>query len=292
MEFREITVDDIERIRSFDMQGENSCENAFVSMLVWQKAYRNEIAFFDDMLFVRSFSQSGPIYRIPIGGNLGKGMDILCEYVGGKPIFWAQEGARLEEFRRIYSEKYEFQEKRDAFDYIYECEALASLSGKKYHSKRNHISAFSKKHDWHYERITAENISAVRECAEEWYKQNAERVDKYMLVEQNGINTMLDNMEVLGIRGGAIVCDGRAVAFTLGSQINRDVFDVHIEKALPDYAEAYTVINREFVRHEITKYKYVNREDDMGLEGLRRAKLSYRPKILLKKYTCIPRNNI
>lgn len=292
MQFREIKVSDGEIIRGLYMEGENSCENAFVNLLVWQKAYRNEIAFFDNMLFVRSFSNGKPAYRLPIGGDLEKGMRILREFTGGDPRIWAQEGVRLEEFRKVYSERYEFCESRDAFDYIYEREALASLSGKKYHGKRNHISAFSKKHEWHYERITQDNIPAVRECASEWYKQNAERVDRYMLVEREGIETLLDNMEVLGIHGGAIVCDGRVVAFTLGSRINREVFDIHIEKALPDYAEAYTVINREFVRHELTEYKYVNREDDMGLEGLRRAKLSYRPAILLKKYTCLPKENI
>lgn len=292
LEFREINVSDIERIRGFSTEGESSCENAFVNMLVWQKAYRNEIAFYEDMLFVRSFSHGRPIYRIPIGADLERGLELLRGYTGGEPIIWAQEGVRFEEFRKAYSDKYEFRESRDAFDYIYECEALATLSGKKYHGKRNHIAAFSKKHDWHYERITVENIKAVRECAAEWYKQNAERVDRYMQVEREGIETILGNMELLGVRGGAIVCEGRVVAFTLGSQINREVFDVHIEKALPDYAEAYTVINREFVRNELAEYKYVNREDDMGLEGLRRAKLSYRPVILLKKYTCIPKENI
>lgn len=292
LEFRQIDVSDIERLRAFDMEGENSCENDVVNMLVWQKAYGNEIAFFEDMLFIRSFSENGPVYRLPMGDDFRKGMKMLYEYVGGDPIFWAQEGARLSEFRKEYSDKYDFFEVRDAFDYIYEREALASLSGKKYHGKRNHISSFSKKHQWHYEPISADNIVAVRECAAEWYEKNAERMDKYMRVERDGIELLLDNMERLRVRGGAIVCDGRVVAFTLGSQINREVFDIHIEKALPDYAEAYTVINNEFVRNELTEYKYVNREDDLGLEGLRRAKLSYRPAILLKKYRCIPKENL
>lgn len=292
MEFRKIAISDREKISEFFSRGENSCENAFVNMLVWQRAYGNEIAFWEDMLFIRSCSRGTPVYRLPMGGKLERGIEILCEHEGKKPTFWAQDGRKFNEFKEKYSNEYDFCEKRDAFDYIYESEKLANLSGKKYHSKRNHISSFSKKHEWRYEKIKAENIEAIRECADEWYQKNADRIDKYMQTERKGINLILDNMETLRVSGGAIYCEAKPVAFTLGSPINNEVFDVHIEKALPDFAEAYTVINREFVRNELCEYRYINREDDMGLEGLRRAKLSYRPEILLKKYTCIPKENL
>ena len=100
-----------------------------------------------------------------------------------------------------------------------------------------------------------------------------------------GVETILDYLELLGVRGGAVYVGENVVAFTLGSKISGEILDIHIEKALNDYAEAYTVINREFAR-TLTEYKYINREDDMGLEGLRKAKLSYKPAILLKKYAC------
>ena len=176
---------------------------------------------------------------------------------------------------------------RDAFDYIYLQSDLATLSGKKYHSKRNHISAFSKKYEWHYEAVNESNIDAVRECARLWYKENADRMSKTMLCEQNGIELMLSNMQSLNIKGGAVFVEGKAVAFCLGSPINSKCFDTHIEKALSEYSEAYTVINREFAKNELDGYMYINREDDLGLEGLRRAKLSYKPAILLKKFECI-----
>ena len=139
--------------------------------------------------------------------------------------------------------------------------------------------------EWVFKAITAENIGDVKLCAEKWYMENAGREDRYLRCEKRGIETILDNMELLGVRGGAIYVEGKVVAFTLGSRISDDIFDIHIEKALSDYAEAYTVINREFAR-TLEGYKYINREDDMGLEGLRKAKLSYKPAILLKKYAC------
>ena len=97
---------------------------------------------------------------------------------------------------------------------------------------------------------------------------------------------MFQNLETLELLGGAIFVDDKVVAFTLGSKISDEIFDIHIEKALKDYAEAYTVINQQFAKNELSEYKYINREDDLGIEGLRKAKLSLKPCMLLKKYLC------
>ena len=93
-------------------------------------------------------------------------------------------------------------------------------------------------------------------------------------------------MEALEARGGAIFIEDKAVAFTIGSMINPSVFDIHFEKALKDYSEAYTVINNEFAKNALSEFEFINREDDLGLEGLRKAKLSYNPCKILEKYTC------
>ena len=106
-----------------------------------------------------------------------------------------------------------------------------------------------------------------------------------MVCEKKGIEFILQNMEELSVKGGAIFVAGKVVAFTLGSPITDEVFDVNIEKALAEFSEAYTVINREFAK-ELSDYKYINREDDLGIEGLRKAKLSYKPHIILKKFSC------
>ena len=287
LKFKKTEIGDIEVFKKYiGFSGELSCESAFVNLLIWQSAYNNMWAEEDGQLIIKSGKGEDSSYRLPFGNDFLKGINLIREYSGEEyPDFWVQEGKRLDNFKANFGDKYVFEENRDAFDYIYLREDLANLSGKKYHGKRNHISAFSKKHNWSFKPITAENTEDVKLCAEKWYKENADREDKYLRCEKQGIITILDNMELLGVRGGAVYVDGRVVAFTLGSRISDEIFDIHIEKALSDYAEGYTVINREFAR-TLTEYKYINREDDMGLEGLRKAKLSYKPAILLKKYAC------
>ena len=287
LKFKKTEIEDIKVFKRYiGFSDELSCESAFVNLLVWQSAYNNMWAEEDGQLIIKSGKGEDSSYRLPFGNDFLKGINLIREYSGEEyPDFWVQEGKRLDNFRTYFGDKYVFEENRDAFDYIYLRSDLAELSGKKYHGKRNHISAFSKKHDWCYKPITPDNIGEVKLCAEKWYKENADREDKYLRCERCGIETLLDNMELLRVSGGALYADGGVVAFTLGSQISREVFDIHIEKALSDYAEGYTVINREFAR-TLEGYKYINREDDMGLEGLRRAKLSYKPAILLKKYSC------
>ncbi len=293
LKFKKFEISDIEKIKKYtNVKGNFSCETSFVNLLVWHNIYKNMYAEKDGILFIKSGEEGKENFRLPFGKDMEKGLEYLCEYCGDKPpVLWIQQGERFTEIVPYIKKNYQLVEKRDAFDYIYLQSDLADLSGKKYHSKRNHISAFSKKYDWNYCDITEENKNDVLECAELWYNANHERYDEYIECEFAGINTILENMQTLCAKGGAIYVDGKVVAFTLGSPVNDEVFDVHIEKALPEYATAYTVINNEFAKR-LSEYKYINREDDMGLEGLRKAKLSYKPEILLAKYFCIPKREI
>lgn len=294
LEFKKIEIDDFENYhRLMGKSQEFSCENAFVNLLVWQKVYNNMLCIFDDKVFVKSGTADDEIFSLPIGScDLKENIEILKEYLGGKmPKIWAQEGPNFTQFKEFFGDEYTFLEDKDYYDYIYLQSDLANLSGKKYHSKRNHISAFSKKYDWHYEKIGNDNIEKVKLCFEKWYSENAERMDELMLCEKQGIETVLDNMELLDVSGGAIVVEDNVVAFSLGSAINNRVYDVHFEKALSEYQGAYATINREFAKNELSDYEFINREDDMGIEGLRKAKLSYKPVRLIKKYICIPREN-
>lgn len=289
LDFKKFEISDAPRLLKYTSDSaELSCEGAFVNLLVWQDIYKNMWAEKDGHLFVKSEKSGKNVFRLPFGNDLKAGIEMIQEYSDTEyPEFWVQDGARLSEFKELFGEHYAFSEERDAFDYVYNRADLASLSGKKYHGKRNHISAFSKQYDWRYAALTAGNVNDIRRCANEWYAENEARADKYLLCEKRGVEIMLQNAAALKIRGGIIYIGEKAVAFTLGSAVNRDVFDIHIEKSLAEYAEGYTVINREFAANELADYKYINREDDMGLDGLRQAKLSYHPAVMVKKYSAV-----
>ncbi len=285
LDFKPIAITDKPVIESFLLSSEElSCEANFVTLMVWQAVYGTRFAVDGDCMLIRmTGGEGGCAYSLPFG-NFERGMQLIFAQTD-KPRFWIQEGKRCLKFTEDYAQRYIIKESRDAFDYLYLRQDLAELSGKKYQAKRNHISAFSRSYDWKFEPVCDGNIDAVRQCARQWYAENRADDDKYLRAERDGVALLLDNMSTLGIVGGAIMVDGKAVAFSLGSQINSEIFNVHIEKALTEYATAYAVINRELARYA-DGYRYFNREDDMGIEGLRKAKMSYRPTRLIRKFRC------
>ena len=172
-------------------------------------------------------------------------------------------------------------------DYIYDRTALETLAGKKLQSKRNHANRFEREYPhYEYRELTPDLAKECWKLEEEWAAKHTDmhaRLDADD--EQNSMRRVFKHWNELQARGAAILVDGRVVAFTFGGPINYDTFDVCCEKANTDYEGAYAIINRDFVRHLPEQYTLINREEDLGLEGLRRAKLSYQPKILLDKYT-------
>lgn len=173
---------------------------------------------------------------------------------------------------------------RNDYDYIYAREKLATLAGKKLHGKRNHIARFKDSGDWSYEPMTAENIEECRTMTYTWIHMREEKWNEEMNQEISVLHEAFDHMQELGLVGGVLRRDGQIVAFSIGERLNSETFVVHFEKAYPDLQGAYPMINQQFVLHECEGYAYVNREEDTGDPGLRKAKLSYYPDILLPKY--------
>ncbi len=270
--------------------GEFTQEFSFVNMMMWKREYQDMFSLQDGQLIIKMIDHGVTIFSLPLGGDLKTGIEKICNYAaenGVTPQIWAADGPRLREFRALFADWRE-TEHRDGFEYIYRRQDLVDLAGKKYHAKRNHIAAFSKQFDWSYEEIDDENLEEVLAMARAWYLERAAEMDETMETECKAVREVLLRRRELDVRGGLIRVEGKVVAFTFGSPINGNVFDVHVEKALGEYAGAYPVINQAFASR-LSPFEFLNREDDLGLEGLRRAKLSYRPAILLGKYSFVPK---
>ena len=263
------------------------CVYSFALAMAWHDYYNTRVCLKDGALLFLGGQPGDEYYLYPIGEfdtahiiteleqdalERGIPMKIVCA-----------EPWQLEMFRSSVTGDYEIVPERDDFDYIYSPKALIELAGRKYHGKRNHISKFTRTYpDWVYEPITAQNIAECKSAVAKWYDNRAD-AEASMLGESKAVNYILDHFDELGQTGGVIRVSGEIVALTIGEAINDDLFVTHFEKALPGFEEAYTVINREFAAHELSSFKHVNREEDMGLEGLRKAKLSYYPEILIEK---------
>ena len=176
------------------------------------------------------------------------------------------------------------------FDYVYLSENLINLTGRKYHSKKNHLNAFRKTYpNAEYLPITEDIVTLCKLELNGWYKMRAEQEgdDPFIAYERAAIIEVLNNFTDFKLKGGAIKLDGRIIAFTFGEQLNSDTAVIHVEKADPDVRGAYPAINQGFAEHEWAHIKYINREEDMGLPGLRKAKESYKPVKLIEKFNII-----
>ena len=296
--------------------GCHGADYSFTNLYIWRKAYRPLISFCGSRLLVGMPQWN--VYAYPKGdGDVRPSIEMLLEEAhakGNKLVIRGLTNKTLDEFLPIYGDRFEISEDRDNADYIYTVDKLCNLAGRNLSSKRNHIKHFERNGEWEFhiisahscgcytsgKRLTDKADQGVTEVADKVYKNSSiaeakafvdefyrEKNDPDLEAEAGAIEEMFANYETLGFIGGLLYQNGEPVAFTAGTKLDNEVFDVHFEKALPGVEGAYAMVNREFARlvhAELTEIQFFNREEDMGLEGLRKAKESYHPDILLMKY--------
>ncbi|MEG1945743.1 MAG: phosphatidylglycerol lysyltransferase domain-containing protein [Lachnospiraceae bacterium] len=267
-----------------------SCELIFANVYLWSKKFPVEFAIVEDTLIFRSFvERDGVSITFPAGKmeQIHKAMDTMITWFENEKqemqMYLVQE-QEFELLRLWYPGQFEIEYDRDAADYVYETEKLTTLAGKKLHGKRNHINKFKEIYpNWSYETLTTENVEDCFQMALKWREENQCEKDIEKRDEMCVTLNALRLLKELELQGGIIRVDGEVMAFCIGEALNPDTFVVHIEKAFAEIQGVYPMINQQFVAHEAQDYLYVNREDDAGLEGLRKAKLSYRPAFLVEK---------
>ena len=269
--------------RYLQTDGERGCEYSFVNLYLWG---RQRAAFLHDHLVFFSQFNRKSVYLFPVGNGDKKAvLDAVMEDAQKRGIPCRFTGLTQDDcalLERLYPGKFRYHFDRDTFDYIYAIDDLADLKGRKFQRKRNHLNRFRTANPDHtLEPITDENLPQVRDLVERWYTLRLEENphgDYHM--ERAAITKAMDHRQELGLEGLLLRVNGEPVAMTMGSLLSRDTVDVHFEKASDIADGAYAAINNGFacyLREKYPQVRWLNREDDMGLEGLRKAKLSYYP---------------
>ena len=289
--FRPITAADADLLRSYTMESKcMNCDMNVANLCGWQFLYHTEWAVVEGFLVLRFVADGHVTYMKPIGkGDLRPVLELLMADARslGDAFRMAcvcpcAQGLMDESMPGAFV----YSVNRDRADYLYLREKLVTLSGKKLQPKRNHISKFKRMYpDYEYRPLTEAMVPDCIRLGEEWCRTNDSCMQRAMQAEQRMIDYALHHMEELHIVGGTLWVEGRMVAFTFGARINSEAFDVCVEKADTAYEGAYAMINNEFVSRLPEDITYINREEDLGLEGLRKAKLSYQPDLILDKMT-------
>jgi hypothetical protein len=298
--FKPIDLNDKDAIASYTYPSHYlNCDFSFANMCSWSFFYESEFAIADGFLLIRFLiGQNGNkrrAYMPPVGtGDLRHAIRLLEENAraDGQPLRILGVTPDVKnEIENAFPGQFAFLPETNFFDYIYLRHDLATLTGKKYQPKRNHINKFKKEYSYEYIPVTPDIIPLCLKVERRWYQANrTDENETDLWLEYRSIAFGLRYFDRLGLLGGAIAVDGQIVAFTYGSPINHNAFGVHIEKADMNYEGIFSLINREFAARIPEQYTYVNREEDLGIPGLRRAKQSYHPTFMLKKNTAIKKN--
>lgn len=290
IEFKTIELKDKEWVDRYLQQGQQKgCEYSFANNYIWRNIYYVRIADVYGCYLVKTGKEGN--YAYPVGN--GEKQAILQELIDESKQ--KNESLRIrgiireqiEEVENWFPGQFQFELERSESDYIYTVEKLSKLAGKKLHGKRNHIARFKDNEHWSYEPITKENIEDCFTMNQEWCEKNGCKESEELQKEYCAVKEALHHFFDLKLEGGLLRLNENVIAYTIGEPLTTDTYVVHIEKAFSEIQGAYPMINQQFILHNAQNFIYVNREEDTGDLGLRKAKLSYYPDILLDKYTAI-----
>ena len=276
---------------------DRGCEYTFANLCLWG---RQEIAFLHGCIAIFAHFEGRSVYGYPIGPGDRKAViaDMLQDAAErGIPCrIGSLTAADREELSRWFPEKFLLVPDRDGQDYVYNINDLADLKGRKFQRKRNHVNRFRAIHEGYtVEPIGKDNLQQVQHLVYLWFERRMETTGGNFLLEQVALDRAFAHFEALQMEGILLKIDGQAAAMSIGSFLTPQTVDVHFEKADEDIDGAYAAVNCEFARYIRDKHptvQYLNREDDMGLEGLRRAKTSYNPHHMVEKYRAYPKEDI
>ncbi|MBB4037914.1 hypothetical protein GGR21_003838 [Dysgonomonas hofstadii] len=294
--FKQITLSDKKDIDAcFDGNQYRACDFCFANLYAWNAKFKTVFAIEHKTIFLRFQDSDGQLYyMMPIGKMpLREAFGRIMQDAEENRIPFQMKGISKKMWEQIQHEMpdtFYYIPDRNNDEYLYFSERLIKLSGKKLQSKRNHINRFKADNpDWEYFPLTSrKELDECSRMLDEWEEVNVAKIDFSQRYDYIATKILLRDFDILQLRGGAVRVNGRIVAFTIGEPLTNDTFVVHVEKAFGGINGAYTIINQQFIEHEASEFTYINREEDMGMENLRKAKLSYYPDLLLEEAILIP----
>lgn len=291
--FSPITLADRDKlhpiIRQWNFENSDIC---FSNLLMWQPAINTQYALTDDALYISFSGKNGQMFMQPpvltkLDGDYTIALNQAIEFFEEQdqtPCFLGVTPAVCKLMDAARPNYFEFIHDRDSDDYVYSSDKMRDLSGKKLHNKRNHIKKFLSFYPFEYEVYSAsKHAEACLELNERWHEHKDDD-EGYMSEDFNAIECALRYADELNLIGGIVSINGQIEAFTLGEQITDTMALIHIEKANSDIPGLYPFINQHFVETEWENVEWINREEDMGVENIRRAKESYLPERMIEKY--------
>lgn len=283
--FEPIDISKFKAYREYWLQcDEYSSDMSLVILWAWKDFFGYEISWEPELLWMRQ-TRPSPKWLAPAGNWHRDDWDKqLLEHVGEEADFIDVPKSLVEIWQAQLGRQIEAKANRNGFEYLYSVEELATLAGNKHMKRRNRVNKFRRQYEAKYVSLTPEMTPAVKDFQRSWTHQESEFMTTMLKAEGEGILRVLDHWQELGMKGGAIMLDGRMIAYTLAEPVTPDLILIHYEKGLPEFPGVYQIINKDFLYYDARSFKIANREEDMGDEGLRHAKLAYGPCGFLEKY--------
>ncbi|WP_368843241.1 DUF2156 domain-containing protein [Megasphaera hutchinsoni] len=283
----------------FHQRRYEQADATFMTLFAWQKPYQIQWAEENNILYIRSGRGNKQFWIPPFtrrDSDFSKGMERMQKWFKEHDYPFLLKGVTPKTAQRIREccpDCYVFTPDRDNYEYVYLTQNLINLSGKKYRQKKNNLNHFRNEYigKWEYVSITDELFEECLAAEMNWYKQHKDKEDAEDLAgERQAIEMVFKHWNELGVTGGAIRIFNRIVAFSIGEMMNEDTAIIHFEKSDPTIRGLYQAINHEFVVHAWSHTTYINREEDMGIPGLRHSKESYNPCHFVEKFDVTLRN--
>lgn len=297
LDFKDITLDTKPIIESYTRDWKLECSDfSFTNLFIWGAEGKMQYAQLNDVLYIKLDFPGFPVFLWAPLPKFGKeiaykktvetAFDYLKE-VNTPPSLRSVGEFFMDKIRRDFPQ-FTITETPQSEDYVYLSESLINLKGKKLHGKRNHINKFIHTHpDFKYINLDSSMYEECMALYDEWSEtKDEDAISKHN--ERISVSLALKNMDALGLSGGCIVLDGKIEAFTVGERLFSDMHLIHIEKANANINGLYPLINQQYAFRSCSDVTYINREEDMGIEGMRKAKQSYQPIKMIKKYMITP----